>query len=136
MKERCEIGNRVCTKCKQEKPITEFYFANKKYRMAECKTCYKERVHTYREQNLEKCKATDKAYYYSDPKKNNRWARAYQKKFHKKVAKQAIIRYFVKKLKEEFQVDLNIKIRGQTLDELTEIHHMLKSVYKLERKKC
>lgn len=136
MKEHCGIGNRICTKCKQEKPVTEFYFANKKYRMAECKICYKERVHNYREQNLEKCKKTDRAYYHANPTRCKKWSTNYQKKYPEKMSEQAMIRYFRKKLKEEFQIDLNIKIKGQTLDELKEIHQSLKSLYESKRKKA
>jgi hypothetical protein len=38
---------KICTKCNLKKDVSEFYRLNKKYLMAQCKICFKKKVHEY-----------------------------------------------------------------------------------------
>jgi hypothetical protein len=57
------METKICSKCKEEKTVTEFYInpQNKKYRAA-CITCFKNICHTYREKNKDKVKEYHKKY--------------------------------------------------------------------------
>ena len=70
------IKSRICTKCKNEKSLTEFYKHSKaKYgRFPECKICYLERCREYRNrpENKEVIKVKKKNDYYERKRSNHK----------------------------------------------------------------
>ena len=91
----CEKKTKVCSKCKEEKPITEFGKdkGRKDGRKYNCKVCRREsqkkyyednqekeraRIKKYKEDNREKISAWRKKYYEENPEK----VRASQKKYY------------------------------------------------------
>jgi len=104
----------ICTKCKTDKPKTEFYKNNKKSgRRSECKVCSnryskawyianpekeKARHRIWYVTNLEKVKAREKAYYAANLEKIKARRKAYRLKNHKK-AKAYEEAYYIKNRK-------------------------------------
>ena len=57
------METKVCSKCRKEKPLSEFYFLNDKGRYhSKCKECESQRKKEYRKNNLEKEKERHKKY--------------------------------------------------------------------------
>lgn len=56
---------KTCTKCKQEKELTEFYKRSKDKHKNECKTCSKERTMQWVEANRAKHNKYQNDYYHS-----------------------------------------------------------------------
>lgn len=60
---------RICSKCNLSKDRLEFYVRKNGNLHRECKECYKERIRTYRKNNLEYVRNKEKEYRNVDPKK-------------------------------------------------------------------
>lgn len=57
------MKTKTCTKCGEEKPLTEFYYCKKRaYLDTQCKRCFNERAKKYRKQNKEQISLMRKKY--------------------------------------------------------------------------
>jgi len=66
------MKKKICTQCKEEKFINDFYFVqSKKYRMSECKRCFKARKNNYYYENKEECNKTRMRWYRKNKKRSN-----------------------------------------------------------------
>ena len=70
---------KICTTCKQEKELDNFYYHKVHGYIASCRECEKKKARFYRLNNPEKCKAKSKKW-----RDNNI---SYQQEYHKKNAK-------------------------------------------------
>jgi hypothetical protein len=61
---------KVCTKCKIEKKLTEFYYKKSKI-SSWCKSCQIKKQKKYYQKNKEKCKEQYKNYYYENPERSH-----------------------------------------------------------------
>lgn len=76
------IAHKVCTKCKEDKPISE-YSKSGKYYKGDCKKCVAKRVNEYRVKNYELVKQRKKEYWQRNRERllpiNNERSRIYAK---------------------------------------------------------
>jgi hypothetical protein len=76
---KATIETQVCTKCRLEKPLSEFYFKKDKQKhRRDCKECAKKKQAVYREANREKVRACDKAWRDANPEKNRAKLKAWR----------------------------------------------------------
>lgn len=130
------MNKRTCTCCKIEKPISEFYKLTNGYLMGECKLCTIERVNVYRKNHKEQVTVARKKYVNLDKEKWKKYARNYQRENKERINESVCIKYFFKKLKEEFQIDFGkYSIKNKSTVTLIKFHKELKEMYKKERQK-
>ena len=127
-----------CTKCKKTKPLDEFYPVHHgRYLMSECKECYKGRISQFGKNHLEEFRIRKRIYVSKNPEKWAKYAKEWQNSDRWRVYVK--IRYFRKKLKDEFSMDYRVNTKKKTLQQLKDIHGLLKKQYqfcKRKKKEC
>lgn len=79
--------NKICSKCKKELPLSNFWFQNKEtgQRMSACKNCGKNRCTWYRNKNRQLLNDKRKAHYYKNQERNILQAREFRRKYPEKT---------------------------------------------------
>ena len=95
---------KVCSKCKKNKPDSEFYYrSDKKYLLqSHCKECIKAKRKKYRLENIERFKEKDRLYNLKNKEKRLKYLREYQNT-HKEERN--------KKGREKLKTDISFKLK-------------------------
>ena len=79
------METKVCTKCQQNFPLSEFYSYKPGYYRSKCKSCYNKNTTRYREENREKIIAREIRYRMKNREKECTRAKEYREKNHEKA---------------------------------------------------
>jgi hypothetical protein len=131
------MKTKVCTQCKQLKPINAFYKAhNKKYYFSECKFCFKERTNENRKAKIEQYKLSKRTYVSLDPQRWAKYAKDYQKEHAERICLAIKIRFLLKRLNDVYNINVGkFSIRKKTNKELKKYHLYIKSFLKSQKTK-
>jgi hypothetical protein len=114
-----------CKTCDTKKNETEFY----PYNFTECKKCVIERSTKYSKDNPERIKIAKEEYRKRNQKKINEYSLNYQRSHSKRICVQVQIRYYRKKLKDEFGIKTKDVERNEDINQMIKLHLELQFLY-------
>jgi len=129
MKNKIKI--KICSKCNIEKNISEFYFSSPKYRMSECKECFK--IRAQRRHNIPEIKEKNLKrrieYYRNNTKHCHEMTRKWDQEHVEYTRLRARISYYKKQLKLK---GVNIDTKREKYGTLT-IQYLEQKLEKLRK---